>query len=344
MSQGEIEAWESRYQGLVDVWPQSTLQAGLLFHSKLVDSGSGGGGFDAYQMQLVFHLAGCVDAERMRVAGQALLERYANLRTAFVEDARGNPVQLVVEGVELPWEFVDLTMVPDQERSEQFERFLVADHGRHFDPGCPPMVRMSLVALEAERFELVLTAHHALFDGWSLPVLFKDLLRLYAAHGDSSGLPRVRGYRDFLAWLERQDREETLRAWAAELDGVEEPTLLAPENAGSESESAGVAVGIGQADVPLSPQEARALTRRAAELGVTVNTLVQGAWAVLLGQLTGRQDVVFGATVSGRPPSLPDVDSMVGLFINTLPVRVRYDAGDTLADVLQRTQEHQAGL
>ncbi|MGI5348318.1 amino acid adenylation domain-containing protein [Streptomyces sp. CA-250714] len=343
VSQGEIEAWEAQYAGLVDIWPQSTLQAGLLFHSKLVDS-AGGAGFDAYQMQLVFHLAGRVDAERMRVAGQALLDRYANLRTAFVEDARGNPVQLVVEGVELPWEFVDFTGLPEAERAESFERFLTADHGRHFDPGCPPMVRMSLVALEAERFELVLTAHHALFDGWSLPVLFKDLLRLYAAHGDASGLPRVRGYRDFLAWLERQDREETVRAWAAELDGIEEPTLLAPESAGSESESAGEAVGIGQADVPLTPQEARALTRRAAELGVTVNTLVQGTWAVLLGQLTGRQDVVFGATVSGRPPSLPDVDSMVGLFINTLPVRVRYDAGDTLADVLQRTQEHQAGL
>ncbi|MGP3979452.1 condensation domain-containing protein, partial [Streptomyces sp. 8N114] len=339
VSQGEIEAWESRYQGLVDVWPQSTLQAGLLFHSKLVDSGSGGGGFDAYQMQLVFHLAGCVDAERMRVAGQALLERYANLRTAFVEDARGNPVQLVVEGVELPWEFVDFTGLPEAERAESFERFLVADHGRHFDPGCPPMVRMSLVALEAERFELVLTAHHALFDGWSLPVLFKDLLRLYAAHGEASGLPRVRGYRDFLAWLERQDREETLRAWAAELDGVEEPTLLAPRTV-----SHAGATGIGTVGVDVSDETSRMLTRRAAELGVTVNTLVQGTWAVLLGQLTGRQDVVFGATVSGRPPSLPDVDSMVGLFINTLPVRVRYDAGDTLADVLQRTQEHQAGL
>ncbi len=341
VAQDDIEAWERRYPGLLDVWPQSALQAGLLFHSRLIDSLATEGshsGFDAYQMQLVFHLSGRVDPERMHVAAQALLDRYASLRTVFVEDAAGHPVQLVLDRVGVPWEYVDMRQETAGE--ETFERFLAEDHGRHFDPERPPMLRFTLVALEAERFELVLTAHHALFDGWSLPILFRDLLRLYAAGGDASELPRVRGYRDFLAWLSRQDREATARAWAAELEGIDEPTLLAPAGAVSEHD----ATGIGQADVPLPVEDARVLTRRAAELGVTMNTLVQGAWAVLLGQLTGRQDVVLGATVSGRPPELSDVDSMVGLFINTLPVRVRCRPGDTLADVLRRTQEHQAAL
>ncbi|MFD9865440.1 amino acid adenylation domain-containing protein, partial [Streptomyces alboflavus] len=343
VSQAEIEAWEGGFPGLVDVWPQSTLQAGLLFHSRMLEAQSTaeGAGFDAYQMQLVFHLGGRVDVERMRVAGQALLDRYANLRTAFVDSASGDPVQLVLDGVELPWEFVDLSSRAEGEREEAFEEFLKRDHGRHFDPQRPPMLRLTLVTMADERHELVLTLHHALFDGWSLPILFQELMRLYGAHGDGSVLPRVRSYRDFLAWLARQDRAETARAWAAELDGVEEPTLLAPDTMG---EAVGEATGIGNIKVQLQDETARALTRRAAELGVTVNTLVQGAWAVLLGQLTGRDDVVFGTTVSGRPPELAGVDSMVGLFINTLPVRVRCAAGDTLADVLQGTQEHQAAL
>ncbi|MFE6404521.1 amino acid adenylation domain-containing protein, partial [Streptomyces alboflavus] len=351
VSQAEIEAWEGGFPGLVDVWPQSTLQAGLLFHSRMLeaqtdhesapgqDDTDPGAGFDSYQMQLVFHLGGRVDAERMRVAGQALLDRYANLRTAFVDSASGDPVQLVLDGVELPWEFVDLSSRAEGEREEAFEEFLKRDHGRHFDPQRPPMLRLTLVTMADERHELVLTAHHALFDGWSLPVLLQDLLRLYGAQGDASVLPRVRSYRDFLAWLARQDRERSVATWATEFEGVEEPTLLAADRGEQDT-----ATGIGTVDAGLSNETARALTRRAAELGVTVNTVVQGAWAVLLGQLTGRDDVVFGTTVSGRPPELADVDSMVGLFINTLPVRVRCAAGDTLADVLKDTQERQAAL
>ncbi len=333
-TQGEIEAWEERYPGLADVWPLTTMQDGLLFHAQLA-----GSTFDAYQMQLVFHLAGEVEPARMRAAGQALLDRYANLRAAFVFDAAGDRVQVVRDRVELPWQYLDLSGFGEEGREEALKRFLAEDHDSHFDLSRAPLVRMSLVMLAPDRWELVFTAHHVLFDGWSIPVLMQDLLRLYGSGGDASALPRVPGYRDFLVWQADQDREASARAWAAELAGVESPTLIAPESA-----AAADPAGIGQIDIPLSADAARDLGRRAAELGLTLNTLVQGTWALVLAGLTGRQDVVFGATVSGRPPVVPGVDSMVGLFINTLPVRVECGPGATLGELLRDLQNRQSAL
>ncbi|NUK35309.1 amino acid adenylation domain-containing protein [Streptomyces lunaelactis] len=338
VSQQDIETWEVRYPGMVDAWPLTALQSGLLFQSMLNDDEA----VDAYQMQIAFHISGQVDPARMRAAGQALLDRYANLRTAFVDDSDGNQVQVVVDGVDVPWQEIDLSHLPDGERDAAFERFLAEDHHNHFDPAQPPLLRLALLTMGPDRSELVLTAHHVLFDGWSFPILMQDILRLYGSAGDGSVLPRVRGYRDFLLWLSRQDHGETARAWAAELDGVDEPTVVAAKSAKSADGVDDSAAG--QVDLVLPMDEARQLNRRASELGITVNTLLQGAWAVLIGELTGRQDVVFGATVSGRPPTVTDVDSIVGLFINTLPVRVEYAPGDTLAEMLQRLQKRQAAL
>ncbi|MGW2569638.1 amino acid adenylation domain-containing protein [Streptomyces sp. NPDC001537] len=332
VGQEEIDTWEARFGRLAKVWPTTPVQSGMLFHTMLAASS-----FDAYHMQLVFHLSGEVDPERMHRAAQALLGRHAGLRAAFVDRADGDVVQVVPETVSLPWQYLDLTAAGEAERTERFEAFLAEDRAAHFDVAAPPLIRMALAVLEHGRAELVMTAHHVLIDGWSMPLLMQDLLLLYASGGDPAALAATRDFGDFLSWRARQDEKESARVWAAELDGVEEPTLLAP---GSE----GAGEGVDQVEIALPADEARALGRRAIELGVTVNTLVQSAWALLLGHLTGRQDVVFGATVSGRPPAVTDVDSMVGMFINTLPVRVEYAPGDTLAEVLTRLQNRQAGL
>ncbi|MFI6688489.1 amino acid adenylation domain-containing protein [Streptomyces sp. NPDC050485] len=339
VAQGEIEQWERGHRGLAEVWPLTPLQSGLVFHALLADAS-----FDAYHMQLVFHLRGRVDPRRMRTAGQALLDRYANLRAAFVPGATGDPVQLVAQDVELPWRHIDARDLDEAGRGAAVERYLAEDLKNRFDPAVPPLLRMGLVSLDADRCELVLTAHHLLFDGWSFPLIIQDLLRLYGSAGDASALPRAPEYRDFLRWLTQQDQEATARAWAEELDGVDGPTLLvAPGSAAPEQPDAEDA-RYGQVEVPLPADTARELSRRAAELGVTLNTLVQGAWAVLLAGLTGRQDVVFGATVSGRPAALPDVDTMVGLFANTLPVRVRCAPDAPFARLLTELQHRQAVL
>ncbi|WP_353947384.1 amino acid adenylation domain-containing protein (plasmid) [Streptomyces sp. HUAS MG91] len=333
VDQAAIDGWENRFGTLAEIWPTTPAQSGIHFHTQMA-----GSSFDAYHMQLVFHLSGDVDPDRMRRAGQALVERYTNLRAAFVPGADGDIVQVVpANGVTLPWRHLDLTTVGEAEATEAFEEFLAEDRATHFDMGIPPLMRLALAVLEPGRAELVVTAHHILFDGWSIPLLMRDLLLLYASHGDPADLPATRSYGDFLAWRSRQDEAEAARAWAAEIAGVEEPTLLAPGSEGADD-------GLGQVEFALPAEVSARLDRRAAELGVTVNTVVQGAWGLLLGQLTGRRDLLFGATVSGRPPAVADVETMVGMFINTLPVRVAYAPGDTLAEVLTRLQERQAAL
>ncbi|WJY42758.1 amino acid adenylation domain-containing protein [Streptomyces sp. P9-2B-2] len=339
VSQREIDAWQARHPGLADIWPLTPLQSGLLFHASLA-----GSSFDAYQVQLVFHLAGRVDPDRMRAAGQALLARHTSLRAGFVTGATGEPVQIVVDGVPLPWQDVDLCAVPGPERAQALERLLAEDLNTHFALDTPPLLRLTLVRTGPERAELVLTSHHVLFDGWSMPILMKELLHLYATVGDPAALPRSRDYRLFLEWLARQDLDKSAEVWADELDGVEEPTLLAAQAASAPARSAPDVPEIGHVDVALSAVDSGELSRRAAELGVTVNTIVQCAWGLLLAELTGRQDVVFGATVSGRPPAVGGADTMVGLFINTVPVRVRYAPSDTVAELLARLQSQQAAL
>ncbi|MFE0605852.1 amino acid adenylation domain-containing protein [Streptomyces sp. NPDC058892] len=331
VKQAEIDEWEERYGRLVQVWPQAPGQSGIQFQAALAD-----GTFDVYHMQFLMHLTGHVDPARMRAAGQALLERYPNLRSAFVSGADGDPVQVVAEHVEVPWKHIDLTGLGEDEQNEAVDKALADDRAEQLDPSRPPLFRLALVTCGPQKAKLIITAHHTLFDGWSSPLVIKDLTRLYA--GDEEP-PPVRSYGDFLGWLSQQDRDASAARWKDELAEFEQPTLLAagiPEK--------GEASRLGRVEVPLSIDKGRELARRAAELGVTLNTLLQGAWAVLLTKLTGRHDVVFGAAVNGRPADLVGSDEMVGLFINTLPTRVTCRTDQTVGEVITDLQDRQISL
>ncbi|GAA0583916.1 amino acid adenylation domain-containing protein [Kribbella sandramycini] len=331
VTQSELNSWQQRYGRFADVWPLTPLQSGLLFHAELA-----GPAFDAYQTQFVFRLAGRVDPDALQRAAQSLLDRHPNLRVAFTTSVSGDKVQIPVDGVSVPWQHVDLSDVPAAE--DAFTRLLAEEQAAHFDPAAPPLLRFTLVTFAQGRAELVLTAHHVLFDGWSLPLIMQELIRLYGAEP----VPHERSYRDFLQWLAQYDADAGAQAWAAELASVDEPTLLAavvPPPADS-----GPATGVGQVDLALTGADAQLLSKRAAEAGVTLNTVVQAAWALVLAELTGRQEVLFGTTVSGRPAELDGVEAVIGLFINTVPVRVRCAPTDSLADLLGRIQDTQAGL
>ncbi|WP_093761613.1 non-ribosomal peptide synthetase [Streptomyces sp. BpilaLS-43] len=324
---------------LEDVLPLTPLQAGMLFHA-LYDSHA----VDVYTAQFVFDLEGAVDVLALRAAVAGLLRRHANLRVGFLHEGLDEPVQAVAREVPVPLEELDLSpgaTGEGEDPSVRLAAFLDADRTRRFDLSTPPLMRFTLVRTAPGRHRLVMTSHHILLDGWSMPLLVRELFALYAARGDDHDLPRVAPYRGYLAWLARQDRGAALDAWRTALDGIEAPTLLAgPARTG--------APGSGELPGTLVLDLDEATTHRLRETArahrLTLNTLVQGAWGLLLAHLTGRGDVVFGATVSGRPPELPGVESMVGLFINTVPVRLRPEPGETLAALLTRLQREQGEL
>ncbi|MET9393090.1 amino acid adenylation domain-containing protein [Streptomyces sp. NPDC006624] len=330
----DVEEWRRARPGLAGVWPLTPMQSGMLFDSMLRETGE-----DPYHLQTLYRLSGRIDAEALRAGAQALLDRHASLRAAFVRDTADRQVSLVFDGLELPWRVVDCGELDETGREEALRRFLAEDRVERFDLTTPPLVRMALLRFGTGPAVLVLSAHHALFDGWSEQVLAGDLVRLCAARGDGTALPAPRGFEDFLDWLSRRDQEAAARAWREELAGVEAPTLLAP--AVRPDAPAG---GTGEVVLPLETGRSGGVTQAVARLGVTTNTLVQGAWAVLLSALTGRTDVVFGATVSGRPGSLAGVESMVGLFINTVPVRVRCEPGQPVARLLAELHGRQTSL
>ncbi|MEY9854633.1 amino acid adenylation domain-containing protein/non-ribosomal peptide synthase protein (TIGR01720 family) [Catenulispora sp. GAS73] len=332
--QEELDEWRHRFGRVRDVWPLTPLQQGLLYHGMLGDTAS-----TSYQTQFVFRITGPVDPERLRLAAQTLLDRHPALRTAFVTTATGEPAQVVVDGVEAPFQHIDLAGSPEPE--ERLLRILAEERENRFRPDAVPLLRFGLVTLSPSQSELALTAHHVLFDGWSLPLIEQELMRLYAGADDD--LDAVEhGFRDFLRWRSRQDTGRAVAAWAEELSGVTQPTLLAK---GTAPVGAGTVVSeIGQCDVRLTRQEAAAVVREAAACGITPNVLVQGAWAVVLAQLTGSSDVVFGSSVAVRPPQVPDADIAVGMFTNTVPVRVRCEPGADLEQMFRAVQDAQARM
>nr|WP_229675792.1 non-ribosomal peptide synthase/polyketide synthase [Hoyosella rhizosphaerae] len=332
LDQTAIDRFEQHYPSISDVWPLAPLQSGLLFHAVLAEET-----VDAYMVQLVLHLRGTVDANRMRRTLHSLLVRYPNLRVAYAVDNSGQAVQVVVDDVALPFTEVDLAGEDDKDSALQ--RVLADDHQRQFDMAAPPLIRFMLINLGGGEYRFVITNHHILLDGWSTPLLLTDLVGLYLLDGDATMLPPVRSYRDYLAWLSNTDPQASLRAWVDAFAGVDEPTTIAPLDRSRQHD-----VASQELIFDFTVAESEEFAALAKNLGVTLNTMVQTAWAVALSTITSRDDVVFGTTVSGRPPHISGVEKMVGLFINTLPVRVRLDPTETLTELLTRIQREQADM
>ncbi|MGW0696806.1 amino acid adenylation domain-containing protein [Streptomyces sp. NPDC002738] len=314
-----------------ELLPLSPLQEGFFFHAL-----AGGPYDDAYVVQQVLDLSGPVDGGSLHRAAQALLDRHAPLRAAFRQRPVGTPVQIVVGNTELPWREVDLSAQDGAVRETLADAVAADERAGRFDLARPPLMRCALVRLGSERCRLVLTFHHIVADGWSLPVLHRELMAYYGT--SEPQLPAVTPYADHLRRLARQDRDAARDAWRSALTGVEEPTHLvgSPPDGGP--------LRPGQIRVELSERTTARLAERAREHGVTLGTVVQAAWGLLIGRLTGRHDVLFGTTVSGRDSEVPGVESMVGLFINTLPTRFCWQPAETLTTLLTRLQDQQTQL
>ncbi len=319
-------------QNVADVYPLSPVQNGMLFHS-LVAPESG-----VYVNQVTCTLPAEVDRRLFRQSWERLVARHGVLRTAFLWDGLDAPLQVVRRSCALPWQDLDWRDLP---AAEQERRFAELRHGeRHtaLPLDQAPLARFSLIRLGRE-LAFVWTFHHLLLDGWSLPLVVQELVSVYAALRESREpeLPPAPPFGDYIAWLQRQESAPAERFWRRELAGFTAPNPLgiAPPLG-----TAGIS-GYAEHEILVSREVTAELQAVAARHKLTLQAVTLGAWAVLVSRYSGDEDVVFGNVVSGRPAALPGVETMVGMFINTLPVRARVNGAEPLAPWLQGLQERQ---
>jgi amino acid adenylation domain-containing protein len=268
------------------------------------------------------------------------VDRHGILRTRFVWEGLAEPLQVVERAVDLPWEEHDWRDQGRDEQEEGFRALLEADRKQGFEVSRAPLMRLKLIRTGETSHRLVWSFHHVLLDGWSLPLVFKEVLGLYQAfaRGRELALGPPHRYRDYIGWLSEQDLAKAEGYWRDELSGFGAPTALGVDR-GAEGTPEGLEVS--EQSVPLSPAATAGLKGLGRRHQITLGTMVQGAWGLLLSRYSGERDVVFGVTVSGRPAGLEGVESMVGLFINTLPMRVRVERERPLLDWLKALQAQQ---
>ncbi|WP_225446983.1 non-ribosomal peptide synthetase [Streptacidiphilus sp. PB12-B1b] len=318
-----------------DLLPLTPLQEGMLFH-RLV-----GGPDDVYVDQAALLLEGVADPDALAAAWQRVADRTPALRTSVVWEGVPVPLQVVHRTAVIPVTQLDLRAADPQQRDDRLARLRADDLARGVDIGAAPLMRLTLVRLPDARLHLLWTSHHLILDGWSLAQVLTDVFEEYAAlTTGAAARPSVRRpFGDYVRWLAEQQPEGAREHWRGVLDGFAAPTPLPADRIRRgvhRTRSAGVH------PAGLSAEGSDRLARTARRAGLTLGTLVQGAWALLLSRYSAEPDVLFGTTVSGRPDELPGVESMIGMFINTLPTRVRVDGGRTAADWLRELQQAQA--
>lgn len=312
-----------------DVYGLSPLQFGMLFHS-LEDTSD----TRPYMVQMTEEVEGAFDEALFAQAWQQLVDRHSILRSAFVWEGVSEPVQVVQRKAPVPFAVRDLRGLPDQE--QRLDAFLAEDWERGFDLSRAPLVRVTVLRTAEERRFVVWSFHHILLDGWSVQILQKELFALYRRllDGTPAALPPTVPYRRYIEWLNAQRGDASADFWTNYLAGITEPTDLHVDRDTGDT-------GVGEFEVHASPDLFAQARDYARSQRITMNTLVQGLWSILLSRYSRRDEVLFGSTISGRSIALPGVDSMMGLFINTLPVRGRLTGELGVSDWLRDLQDEQ---
>jgi amino acid adenylation domain-containing protein/non-ribosomal peptide synthase protein (TIGR01720 family) len=318
-----------------DIYPLSSIQQGILFHTLYAKE------VGVYFEQMLFTIRGNLNISALKQAWEQLIASHPVLRTSFHWEHLDSPLQIVHQRVELPWQQYDWRMLSSVEQQEQLETFLQSDRKQGFEFSQAPLIRLTLIQVAKDDYYFIWSNHHLLIDGWSIPLLFKEILTSYQAfhNGQTLSLEPRHPYRNYIAWLQQQDLSQAEAFWRKMLKGFTTATPVGQnQTVGSRLDQK---QGYDKQAIELSTATTTALQSLARQYQLTLNTLVQGAWGLLLSLSSGESDVVFGATVSGRPPTLVGAESIVGVFINTLPVRVQVVPDELLPSWLKNLQEQQ---
>ncbi|MCA1681965.1 MAG: amino acid adenylation domain-containing protein [Actinobacteria bacterium] len=334
LDQSTVDVLVGDGRGVEDIYPLTPMQAGMVFHA-LAQGDQG-----VYFEQVTFVLGGVSDARVLGAAWQQVVDRTPVLRSRVVWDGVDEPLQVVQRQVSVPVTYLDWTHLSEAARQDELVRLLDGDRAQVLDLGTAPLLRLVIAALSDTEVQVAWTFHHVLLDGWSVFQVLSDVFACHAAlaSGQRPELVARRPFRDYLHWLAEQDHVGAEEHWRGVLSGLQSPTVLPYDRAPSQAHTSRSAQW---SSFELGEEESAQLRKVAQCNGLTVNTLVQGAWALLLSRYSGQRDVCFGATVSGRPVDLPGAEEITGIFINTLPVRVEVDDAAGMISWLQHLQATQ---
>jgi non-ribosomal peptide synthase protein (TIGR01720 family) len=329
-----LSALQQRYPDLEDIWPLAPMQHVMLLHARRSPNSV------AYHEQLCLTLEGSLDAATLETAWHELVMRHAAMRVAIPDNAREVPLQVVRRDAKPPWRAADWSGLDPNVTERRLQDLLAGERTQGFDLASGVLLRAYLLRHSPLRHTIILSFHHLLLDGWSIPIMLRELLELYRAAWQRRlpALPPARLYRDYLAWLAAADRTASEAFWRNRLTGLSAPHRL-DLPAGNSEASPDAA---GEHRMTLSEPLTAQLQVLAQSRHLTMNTLIQGAWALALGRRTADGEVVFGMTTAGRPGELPGVEQIVGLCINILPRRVRAEPTALVADWLRDLQARQA--
>lgn len=337
LNQEQLDRLSTKF-AIEDIYCLSPLQQGLLFHS-LYDSQS-----RVYFQQKILTLQGELNTNAFRQAWQQVVNRYPSLRSIFIWQDLAEPIQIVLERLELPWQHQDWRDLSPTEQEQQLQAYLRADSQEGFSLSEGPLMRLALIQTATDIHQFIWSHHHILLDGWSTSIIVTEFFSLYEAlcKGQDLYLKDSRPYRDYIAWLQQQDWSGEESFWRKTLSGLRAPTKL---DVGLVSDnSSHQDWGYAQEEISLSVDVTSSLQSFARQHHLTLNTIIQGVWALLLSRYSGEEDVIFGVTVSGRPADLTGVEAIVGLFINSRPMRVQVSSHISLLSWLRQLQQQQVEL
>lgn len=323
-----------RMKNVKDIYPLTPLQEGMLYDCVSSDNSS------LYLNQLSWTFSGNLNVTAWKFAWQRVVERQPILRTAFIWEGLQKPLQVVRGQVELPWIFEDWRHFSPQKRANKLDEYLNAEMRSEFNFSKAPLMRICLLQLDETVFKFIWTFHHILLDGWSLEPLLNEISSFYSICNSENNhdLPPPLSFRDFISWIQKQDLSDAEKFWRDRLKSIE-PSFL---NIKSFLKEKNLEKDYGELKTELSENASQNIIKFAQQNQLTLNTIFQAAWAIVLSRLQGRKEVIFGAVVSGRTPDIAGIEKMIGIFINTIPVRIKIDSKSKLIFWLKNIQNQQA--